>query len=59
VGDLKRLFRVVARDDRIGGLAPDALLRRRLSLRRTILICAAAVNFGFNMRLTPLANSTA
>jgi hypothetical protein len=39
VGDLGRLFRVVARDDRIGGLAPGALLRFCLSLRHTILIC--------------------
>jgi hypothetical protein len=43
VGDLGRLFRVVARDDRIGGLAPGALLRRCLSLRHTILICAMEV----------------
>ncbi len=40
VGDLGRLFRVVARDDRIGGLAPRSLLRCCLSLRHTILIRA-------------------
>ena len=43
VGDLGRLFRVVALDDRIGGLAPRSLLRCRLSLRHTILICAMEV----------------
>jgi hypothetical protein len=31
---------VVARDDRMGGLAPRALLRRCLSLRHAVLICA-------------------
>jgi hypothetical protein len=34
---------VVARDDRIRGLAPGALLRCCLSLRHTILICAMEV----------------
>ncbi len=44
VGDLGRPFRVVARGDRMGGLAPRALLRRRLSLRHAILICAMEVD---------------
>ena len=46
VGDLGRLFRVVACDDRIRGLAPGALLRCCLSLRHTILICAMEVGRG-------------
>jgi hypothetical protein len=31
---------MVARGDRVGGVAPRALLRRRLPLRDAILICA-------------------
>ena len=41
VGDFGRPFHIVARGDRMGGLAPPALLRRRLPLRHTILICSA------------------
>lgn len=40
VGDLGRPFHMVARDHRMGSMAPRALLRRRLSLRHTILIRA-------------------
>src|ERR1700720_1850155 len=40
VGDFRRGVHMVARGDRIGGVAPRALLRRRLPLRHAILICA-------------------
>jgi hypothetical protein len=40
VGDFRRRVHMVARGDRIGGVAPRALLRRRLPLRHAILICA-------------------
>src|SRR5882762_8553522 len=39
--DFRRPFHIVARGDRLGGLAPPALLRRRLPLRHAILICTA------------------
>jgi hypothetical protein len=37
LGAAGRLFHMVARHDRMGGLAPSALLRGRLSLRHALL----------------------